>query len=276
MHRFKAIMFDFDGTVTEPGQYSPPQELADELRSLAGKMPIAFCTGRQLESFMNHGFDSLGFNGDELKNLFLIAENGSIGYHFENGSAEEFYRADWPEDFVSRAKLMEDLVEVVKEFGMVYNNAHQVVVVMRTKIHYSEVRDIEVVNALSKQIFEVVAAYFAREYPGYEEYFHIGDSGIGVVICPAKGDKDNGIQKFAEYLRAKRSLELGNEAREILVIGDSPQVGGNDHYFLNGDYGTPYTVGHLEESNKNLRTVVSIDGKRLMHAEGTLHLLKGL
>lgn len=273
---FKAAMFDFDGTVTEPGQYTPPQELANALKKLAKQMPIAFCTGRQLESFMNHGFGSLDFSEEELKNLFLIAENGSVGYHFENGSFEEFYRSAWPEEVIPRAKLMEDLEDVVKDFGMVYDNAHRVVVVMRTKLHYAQARDISVVNKLSFNIFEAVTEYLGREYPGYEDHFHIGDSGIGVLVCPAEGDKDNGIRQFAEYLGRERGLGFEAEAREILVIGDSPQLGGNDHYFLNGELGTPFTVGHLVEDNKKLNTVLSESGVRLKHAEATLHLLKKL
>ena len=51
LEKFKAAMFDFDGTVTEKGSIAPSAEMAKFLYELACRMPIAFCTGRQKSSF---------------------------------------------------------------------------------------------------------------------------------------------------------------------------------------------------------------------------------
>ena len=72
--KFKAAMFDFDGTLTEKGEYHPPQEIADALVNLSQKMPIGFCTGRQLESFKKHGLSELlkEVNDKERPNFWRI------------------------------------------------------------------------------------------------------------------------------------------------------------------------------------------------------------
>ena len=49
--KFKAVMMDFDGTVTNKDSVVPSKIMTKKLIEMARKMPIAFCTGRQLESF---------------------------------------------------------------------------------------------------------------------------------------------------------------------------------------------------------------------------------
>lgn len=279
---FKAAMFDFDGTITEKGAYYPSREMADVLVDLANTMPIAFCTGRQLESFERHGLAILLEEIDEdkrdkfLQNLHLIAENGSMGYNFnpETHKFEEFYRAKWPSAFVERADLMEELSEKVKDLGAVYYEAHRVVVVVRTRLHDVAGRDISEVYDLSDQIYEVIKGVLKEISPDYGDYLHIGNAGIGVLVCPADGDKDAGIKKFAEFLKETRGYEFDDVAREILVVGDRPMPGGNDEYFLNGSYGTPYSVGGLVEGREWPKPVLDDGGVRLMHEKGTRYLLE--
>lgn len=279
--KFKAAMFDFDGTITEKGQYAPPQQLADALVDLSQKIPIAFCTGRQLESFERRGLNELleEINDENrdlfLKNLFLFAENGSIGYRFntDKNDFEEFYRIEWPVNFIDADKLRATLDEDVKEYGSVYYNAHRIVVVIRTRLHDTEDRDVDEVYDLSEKIYEVTIKTLRKFDADFERYVHVGNSGIGVVICPANGDKDTGIKKFAKFLNEKRGLKIDKNAREIMVVGDRPMPGGNDYYFLNGRYGTPFTVGNFDSSQKFPKPVLGAEGKHLLHAEGTLFLI---
>lgn len=275
-------MFDFDGTITVPGNYAPPLEMVHALVKTAKKMPISCCTGRQLESFVEHGLTTLLENIDEsdkadfLKNMHLVAENGAIGYYFDLDSNEfkEFYRVDWPSEFIERSMLMERLDRAVADFGNVYFKKHKIVVVMRTKAHKSG--DIKLMNHYSSQIFEICKAELAMINENYEDYVHIGNSGIGVVIGPANGDKDRGIEEFANFLREKKGLQIDEKAREIMVIGDQPLKGGNDHYFLKGRFGTAYTVGHVVEGADWPLPVFNDDGKKLSHIEGTKWLLDSI
>lgn len=277
--KFKAAMFDFDGTVTVPGNYEPSQEMANSLAKLAKKMPIAFCTGRQLESFEDHGLETLvkEISKHELEsffeNLVLIAENGSIGYKFnsEIDAFEEFYRVNWPDEIIGREELMQALNSRIKDFGEVYFRKHRVVVVMRTNEH--DGGDFEAMSRCSDSIFEICKEFMAEILPDYEQFFHIGNSGIGVIICPAAGDKSRGIVEFGKYLEKNRKMKFGKNFEDILVVGDRPEEGGNDFYFLGGEYGTPFTVGNLCPENALLKPVIDEDGKRLTHDRATIFLI---
>ena len=50
---------------------------------------------------------------------------------------------------------------------------------------------------------------------------------------------------------------------------------GNDYSFLNGIYGTAYTVGFYDTSLDSPRPVMDFE-KRLLHSGGTRFLLEGL
>ena len=279
---FKAAMFDFDGTVTDKGKFDPPQKLIDKIAELGEKMPVAFCTGRQLESFEKRALAALissiepkklhGF----LENLYLIAENGSLGYSFNTklDKLEEFYRAKWPKEFLGRAKLKEILQKEVDGLGYVHDDMHQVVVIIRTI--YTGTDRIEETYDLSAKIFKICHEVLGEYDSDYGDYFNVGDSGIGCVICPADADKDNGILQFGEYLKKTRNIQFDEDFREILVVGDQHQKGGNDYHFLNGKYGTAYTVGHNEVIGQCPKPVVSDDGSRLFNSDGTLFLLNKL
>lgn len=279
---FKAAMFDFDGTVTEKGEYTPPKVLADRLVGLSQKIPIGFCTGRQLESFQRHGLNELLREIDPdlrrafLENLFLFAENGAIGYDFntEKEVFEEFYRVEWPEEFIPKEVLKKQLKEAIKDLGDVYDNAHRVVIVMRTNLHDVITREVEEVYALSARIYEVTRNILENVSAGFEQYLHAGNSGIGVIIGPANGDKDQAIKRFGELLTTQRGVKFEPNFRDILVIGDSPQIGGNDHYFLQGTFGTAYTVGDHLEGKEFPIPVTDKSGERLFNAKGTLHLVE--
>lgn len=283
---FKAVMLDFDGTVTDKGSYNPGPETISVLAELSKKMPIGFCTGRDLPSFIRRAFSSIVEELDEkdrihfLENLFLFAENGAFGFEFnvEKGRFEEIYRTDWPEDFISKLELKKSLAPLISEYGEFCENAHEIVLVIRTLLTDIDIEDrnIDDVYALSGKIYDACIDFLCKFDSNFEEYVHVGNSGIGVVMGPADGDKDSAILKFADVLNGRRGISFDSKASEILVLGDSPLPSGNDHYFLRGEYGTPFTVGP-EVPGKEFPIPVKDDtGKRLYHEKGTVHLLKSL
>ncbi|MFH1284146.1 MAG: hypothetical protein ABIH78_00980, partial [Candidatus Peregrinibacteria bacterium] len=185
--KFKAAMFDFDGTITEKGEVGPSKKMADMLVALSHKMPIAFCTGRQLESFEKR---AIGFLVKEIdshalqgffENLYLFAENGAIGYRFNTDldRFEEFYRVPFPEKFAKRDELMDRLDEAVKGYGEVYREAHRIVVVMRTKLFDvpAEVIDMDEVYELSRKMYKICVSLLKSMDENFEKYLHVGDSG---------------------------------------------------------------------------------------------------
>jgi len=281
---FKAAMFDFDGTLTEKGHPTPAQEMVDALVDLSQKMPIGFCTGRQLESFKRRALSKLleEVNDEErpkfMENLYLFSENGAIGYDFNPklGEFEEIYRVEWPKEFIEREKLRTILNEAVKEYGEILYNAHEIVVVMGTKFYYEDMPAIDEVYKLADKIYEVTLDVLKRINPNYAEYVHVGNSGIGVIVSPKNGDKDAAIEKFGQFLTQNRGMEFDARYSEILTVGDSAQVGGNDFYFLNGRFGTPYSVGEILPDNSLIQSVKNAKGERVLHSNGTLKLVRSL
>lgn len=277
-------MFDFDGTVTERGVYDPGPEMVEVLADLSQKMPLAFCTGRDLGSFVRRGFSSIVKKIDEerrlqfLNNLFLFAENGAFGYAFDRDKSKfvELYKIEWPDEFIPKHELKKQLTPLIKEYGEFCENAHEIVAVMRTHLTEVEDRNIDDVYVLSEKIYLACIDFLKNIDPNFEKYLHVGNSGIGVVIGPADGDKDSAIIRFAKILAEKRNIEFDERASEILVVGDSPLPSGNDHYFLKGDYGTPFTVGPDVDGSEFPRPVLGKNGEKLYHEKGTTHLLKSI
>ncbi len=274
-------MFDFDGTVTEKGSVAPSEEMAKILYKLAQEVPIAFCTGRQKSSFEEHGLKIILSNVEPskrqkfLENLYLISENGSIGYAFNTDidEYEEFYRVLWPENFVERKWLMDKLSVLTEGSGKVYYDKHEVVIVIGSRYH-DEDKDIRDVYATSDKIYGIVVKFLKEVSENYEDFITVGNSGIGVVIMPKNGNKDKGIQMFGQLLKEKNGIDFDSTLSEILVVGDNPQPGGNDHDFLKGTYGTPYNVGEYISDTKFPLNVYDKNGTKLLHATGTIRLIK--
>lgn len=280
---FKAAMFDFDGTLTKKGSIFPEQETVEALIALGIKMPIAFCTGRQLKSFEKRCLSRIlpeippANREDFLENVYLMGENGAIGYFFNTDldRFEEFYRGVWPNEFIDRKKLKDELDEVIKDVGEVYRDdqhSHEVVIVLKSNLHNSG--DAKGIAQLSAKMYQKSRDYLLNKDKNFEKYIHIGDSGLGVVFCPADYDKDSAIIRFADFLN-KKGLEIDENARKIMVVGDNPQKSGNDYYFLNGRYGTPFNVGHPAEGNIQ-KAVFDGQNKRLFNDTATRILINSL
>ena len=161
----------------------------------------------------------------------------------------------------------------MREWGELFENAHKAVVVYRTVLYDVDNRDVNEVYELSRRIYEAAVAYLSEIDTDFEKFLHVGDSGIGVLIVPADGDKDAGVRRFAQYLTEKTNLSFGEGLEEILVVGDRPQKGGNDYYMLNSGLGTAYTVGGLGEGAHPPTPVTDEGGQRLFNNKGTLHLI---
>jgi HAD superfamily hydrolase (TIGR01484 family) len=275
---YKAVMFDFDGTVTEKGRPVPSEKMARTIIAVAKKVPVAFCTGRQLKSFKEHGvLEFLKYlRKDEissfLNNLFLISENGAIGYFYNQKQHKfaPFYRGKWPEKFIKRKTFRIKWGNKIKKFAEFLT--HKIIVVTVIKNHSN--LPINQVYAASDKLYKMCHEFFRELSPSYEKYLHIGNSGLGVLVGPADWDKDGGIKRFASFLSKKRGIKFSKNAKEILVVGDSAKKSGNDYYFLRGDYGTPFTVGSHDKSKKLPNMVIGRDGKKLLHEKGTRFLLE--
>ena len=288
--KFKAVMFDYDGTLTQRGEFDPSEELVATIdRIAASGIKVAVCTGRQLESFEGRfgpHFEKL--SPEAQKNFYLFGENGAIGYRydFEKKEFVEIYSGSWPLEIpkdIFREEMLKDLSDIAEPVG-----GHRIPFVLRPinalKIPIEEVHK-------GSDVIEVALREFIGnyEYTNIEDgqtylaadYLHYGNSGLGCIVVPANADKDSAIKAFYEYLSREGLVdfeEKDGKCREIMVVGDNPDVSGNDHYFLKGIYGTAFTVGRLEddapEGSEFPIKALDENGKRIFHGEGTLFLLK--
>lgn len=294
--KIKAVMFDFDGTITKKGEFMPSIDMVDTLIALAEKgLPIAVCSGRQLESFIRRfGPNFERFSEKAKKYFYIFGENGAVGYHYDIRKKEyvNFYSGTWPRQ-IPKATFKKALLEASADIAELVIG-HNISLVLRP-IEALEL-PIEEVNRISAEIYDFLAK-FIENYEVYDkssgrkyrakDYLHFGNSGLGCLVCPHDADKDRAIVEFHKYLFGGN---CDDGCREILTVGDNPSLHGNDYYFLRGEYGTPFTVGHPEDDLKTLGScchcedsgcpdaypfkVFDKKGKRLFNSEGTLYLLK--
>lgn len=293
---FKAAMFDYDGTLTAKGAYSIEPKIIEKIAELASNgFPIGICTGRQLESFLRRFKDiqkeiAKKYGVKTLENIYLLGENGAVGYYFnlKKNKYRIFYQTSWPKEIPKvefKRKLKEKMEKVIEIMG------HKVPIVIRPldiDIPIDEIYEasyeiykisVKFINGYQVKNLKTGKIYKAKNY------LHCGNSGLGCLICPHDADKDTAIKKFYEFLKKKRGVKFNpkdKHLREIMVVGDSPQKGGNDYYFLNGKYGTAFSVD--EESNSKTSAnfskmpypVIDKKGKKLYHNKGALYLLNQL
>jgi hypothetical protein len=289
--KFKAAMFDFDGTITKKGLWEPdPRVVAEFGRLLDGGFPIAICTGRQLSSFDKRftkasNYLKEHFGEEVFKNFYYFGENGSVGYEYagvgggEDGTCwKRFYLADWPSE-VPKEKFETGLIDLLKDKAEFLTHLVPIVIgpIGRMEMKIEDVYD------LSDELYHLAFKYM-KEFETVGggnalDYLRIGDSGLGCLIVPVNGDKDSSVPIFHNLLK-DRGFEFADgceegECREILVVGDNGMTGGNDYYFLNGRYGTAYCVGEeIDEGVQWPKQVLDADGKVLLNSDGVVHLLK--
>jgi len=301
--KFKAAMFDYDGTLTQRSEFAPPDELVELMIKLTSDgFPIAICTGRQLESFERRfGVYFEKFSQEALKNFYLFGENGAIGYKYDSGHGEEggfveIHRGQWPDE-IPKDEFKRDLLEATSDIAE-YVDGHEIPFVLRPinalniPIDDVHVGSDLIFDALDKFIpqYKYVDPDSGESYKA-SDYLHYGNSGLGCIVVPASSDKDSAIKAFHSYLFGGGSDgdEGEGDCREIMVVGDNPNLGGNDHYFLKGTFGTSFTVGRESEDlvcggdgdcglcYENFRDFpvkVYRGEERLFHSDGTVYLLR--
>lgn len=268
----------------------------------------------------------LDFGEDVLKNFYFMGENGAIGYEYVSCKNDEagntganneninnknvssngfwdgiadnspagsgsshwriFYEAKWPEE-VPKDKFLSGLRRLIED--RVDFLPHLIPIVVGPTGRYD--MQLADVNSASAEIHTIVVKYMS-EFDAVgggtaSDYLHVGDSGLGVLICPADGDKDSAVPVFRDFLRSRGvefsggSPSIGGDCREIMVVGDSHGKNGNDYYFLNGKYGTSFGVGNegLDERDPSVEWPILVtddEGNRLFNGTGTLYLLDKL
>ena len=274
---FSGCLFDIDGTLTIQGEEYIPAFAQEPLAKLAMKVPVAVCTARSI----HHAQESLMAvftRASDPKycqaNWVIICENGGTGYYFDpqkNGYVE-FFKIPYP--------YPEEIKERI--FGRIKGSLEGKTGVAKMDEVSMSFRPINYVSGAAAEVSkscsemeEIVIQTLRMVDP--KNVLRASNSGSGVNVYPYNGDKEHGTIEFAKYLRETRGINIGEFARELVVVGDQPQPEGNDESFLNGKYGTPFTVGFRHPENIDPLPVYDpADGKILTGPEGTISLINQL
>jgi hydroxymethylpyrimidine pyrophosphatase-like HAD family hydrolase len=270
-----AAVFDVDGTIADRETEVIPDYLGEYLAEFSKEVPVAICTGRRLELLLDKMGPILKFCGNEDEGRgrwLMLCENGAIGYFFdvENKEYKEFYRVPYPYNEAHRNELFERIKKATEHIcGHAYMN--RVTMVFSPKSRGNS--ENHIVTKHSSELAAIALPIIKEMDPKGE--IAIGDSGIAINIIPREGDKDKGVFAFGEYLK-KKGLNLSPAFNEIVCIGDQPEPGCNDEKFLNGKFGTPFTVGETHPFNELPIAVTDENGNKIFGPRGTLYLLKHL
>jgi len=258
----QAVMFDMDGTLTEIGQRVMPDELVAKIRELAHKIPVALCSGRSFEHLYGKA-DKIGTP------LYLFCENGGVGVKYDPQSQAKdiIYENSWPNHLISQEDLLHRLQEEFdgEDYTCLIRNTN-VLVTLFSERNLSR----EDLIKESSNVFERVDKILSK-FPNAQD-FHLLNSLVGIHIIHKDSDKDCAIRHFGQYLQNLGFSFQTEEFREISCFGDQPLPGFNDFRFLNGKYGTPFTVGYDEISSEYPIEVFD-SNKKLTGPKGTLTVL---
>ncbi len=271
---YTACIFDIDGTLTVRGDEFIPAYLQPKLAELSMSVPMAVCTARRLDHAREKLAPLFIHAVDPLKsesNWVLICENGAIGYFFDAQQKKylELYREKYPYPEQVRVALFQHLNERLKDkLGVSFMNV--VSMIFRPPWEGLPREEIAIKS-------REIALIIARELLPFDPkgLLAVGDSGIGVNVYPMQSDKERGIVEFAKHIVSTRGLKISQDAKEIVAVGDQPGPLGNDEQFLNGKFGTPFTVGETHPQNV-LPLPVFDNDKILQGPEATLFLLDRL
>jgi len=262
-HPFKAVAFDVDGTLTHFARFLIPVFMAEALVQIPENIPRAICTGRdlkfihtQLEHICSHSPDPQ----KEQSRWTIFSENGGQGYRWNarKKDYESWFEVPWPAEpkmdtleAFGKDKLGSQGIFLLREHTMVIR--HPDWVYLSPKF----------TRFMSRRSHRKMETLFAKN--SWNKDLMIQDSGIGNVILPKASGKGHAMLRWAK--------ELGVPVHDILVIGDQPEVGGNDEDFLSGHHGTAFSVGGLTHNVYPL-PVLSHRGTPMKGPEATSSLLR--
>lgn len=273
--KYTACIFDIDGTLTVRGDEFIPAFLQPKLADLSMTVPMAVCTARRLQ----HAHDKLAplfiHAVDPVRcqaNWMLVCENGAVGYVFDvqRKKYRECYREFYPYPEEVRSALFNHMNKRL-EGKLSASFMNVVSMVFRPPLEGLSSEEV-------LQRSHEIALVIQRELPQFDPkgLLSVGDSGIGANVFLKNSNKERGILEFARSIAASHGFRISPEAREIVAIGDQPEPLGNDETFLDGHYGTPFTVGNTHPQNLLPLPVFDLGGKILNGPEATLFLLEQL
>lgn len=274
---YKAIMFDIDGTLVVRGTKELPRKIIPKLTEISEKLPVAFCSGRRImlpRDFIDQ-MAKRSKNPQKLRqNWFIVCENGCTSFYYDPQKKDyvQWHEEPWPKK-ISKDAVRAILTTTLKRYHFQFTEQPSMFTLHMMDRHgllhphftpsYLAKRTRTAAQAIKQEVEKLKGA----------ECVEVVDSGVGVMIVPKNGNKDRGIIEFARFLREKSKMNITTHAKEIAVVGDQPGEGRNDAAFLNGKYGFPFTVDHVDGPQFPV-PVFNKKAKRVRGPMGTLALLE--
>lgn len=263
-HSYKAAAFDVDGTLTPFARWIVPESLKDALRSIPIDIPLAICSGRTFDyarEKLQHILDGQFLDEAQKRRWFLICENGGVLYRYNSRKKDydRVFEVPWPDQELTQ-EVMEAFIR--DKFGFhvqLLRRPHSFVVRFHDWLYVFP----HLVSTVSHRTGNKIRTLFKKM--GHDKHFMVEDSGIGNLIIPAASGKGKAVQKWAKH--------LGISTKDILVVGDQAQPGGNDAELLSGHFGVPFTVGKHSQPGHPF-PVLDSKGRHLKGPEGTEVLLR--
>lgn len=265
-HRYKAVAFDIDGTLTELSRWIIPESLCKVLNDLPLDVPLAFCTGRAVDHIkgkLAHIVDYAVNPKEQQLRWSILAENGGAGYFWnpKKKNYDRFFEVPWPDSVITQDALEAFIKDKLGWHVQIMIKEHSMVV----RFHDWSYIFPRIARMLSSRTSKQLATLFKKMK--IEHDIQILDSGVGNLLVPKASGKGKAVAQWAKH--------LGISLKDVLVIGDKAQPGENDEEFLCGKYGTAFTVGH-QTANLFPLPVLDEHGRKLWGPAGTEWLLRNL
>ena len=273
---YLGALFDIDGTLIDFGEKQIPLALQRKLVEIAEHTPIALCTGRYFSyalSAVNNILEDHKVSDNVRKNWFIICESGAEGYFFNEKTREyqQFYSVPFPYSDEIKKKQFETIVKAMgNKVSQALCNTHSF---SFKSARYEGISIAQIVKDTEK--LDKIAREALKKIDPDNKLILLNSS-LGLDVVYKEANKDRGVKELGNYLKAK-DMVLNDQFSELLVCGDQPNAGGNDEMFLNGHFGTAFTVGHIHSNNVYpLPVYYNGFNVTLFGSSGTLHLLDEL
>jgi len=257
-HKYKAIAFDVDGTLTPFSRFKTPDSLKETINAIAPKIHLILCTGRTLH-YSKQKLGRLIDKPKKRKQWSIIADNGVTLNIFKNSGYKEVHKTPWPKKAIKKEVLASFIKQRLGWAVKVQVREHNVIVIFPKQFYLFP----RIVRRYSSHIAKKLNHLLKEMNLGKD--LKIQDSGIGSLIIPANAGKGHAIAHWAKLHKIPQ--------KDILCIGDKAGPGENDEDFLSGQFGTPFTVGKQNPS-KFPFPVLDKKDRKLWGPKGTEYLLK--
>lgn len=265
-HSYKAIAFDIDGTLTEFARFTIPDSMMMALNALPPQLPLLLCTGRPFE-FIKGKINNIIRHAQDpeaaRKQWTIIADNGGSAYTYneKKDDYEALFHVPWPEERIAQETLRAFIKDRFGWHVVTDTREHTMVVIYHKHLYLFP----RLVRQLSGHTAKQLNALFTEM--DLHQVLKVQNSGLGSLIIPIESGKGHAIERWAKHAKI--------DLKDVLCIGDSPQVGGNDEDFLSGNYGVPFSVGKQTPKLYPL-PVLDEKGKKLWGPKGTEYLVRHL